>query len=55
VRDLIAIGALSLLCSVWVLLQRWIERRDPGNPGVARECDGGCGRCTADCQRLHHA
>ena len=43
--DLIAIAALAAACAGWVVLQRWVARRDPGNPGVNRECDGGCGGC----------
>jgi hypothetical protein len=47
--DLIAISALAAACAGWVVLQRWVARRDPGNPGVARECDGGCGGCDKSC------
>jgi hypothetical protein len=43
--ELAAVAALAAVCGLWVLLQRWIERSDPGNPGVKRECDGGCGSC----------
>lgn len=39
--DLVAIAALSAVCALWVLVQRWASRVDPANPGVAREC-GGC-------------
>ncbi|MCB1008345.1 MAG: hypothetical protein KDB94_05550 [Acidobacteria bacterium] len=39
--DLVAILALSAVCALWVLVQRWAVRLDPGNPGVVREC-GGC-------------
>jgi hypothetical protein len=49
--DWIAIAAVALGCGLWALLQIWIQRRDPGNPGVDRDCDGGCGRCaTANCE-----
>ncbi len=38
---LIAIAALALLCGAWVLVQRWIARRDPQALGV----EGRCGHC----------
>ncbi|MCP3962929.1 MAG: hypothetical protein GY719_34250 [bacterium] len=38
---LIAIAGLALLCGAWVLVQRWIGRRDPQAPGV----EGRCGNC----------
>ena len=44
--EIAAVAALGALCAVWAVLQLWITRRDPGNPGVVRECDGGCGSCT---------
>jgi hypothetical protein len=47
--DLIAIAALAAACAGWVVLQRWVERRDPGNPGVRRECAGGCASCDRGC------
>lgn len=43
--DLVAIAVLAVACAAWVVLQRWVARVDPGNPGVERECDGGCGSC----------
>jgi hypothetical protein len=49
--DLAAILLLGVACGGWALLQRWIERRDPGNPGLARECDGTCRGC--DTGRCH--
>jgi hypothetical protein len=53
--DLAAVLALAAACAVWGLVQLWVARRDPGNPGVARECDGGCLTCASrgddDCPR----
>jgi len=49
--DLIAIVALAAACSGWIVLQRWVARRDPSNPGVRRECDGGCGACAPGADR----
>lgn len=43
--ELAAVAALAALCAVWAVLQLWVARRDPGNPGVRRACDGGCGSC----------
>jgi len=53
-HEAIAILALSALCAGWVVLQRWIERHDPGNPGIRRDCDGGCAGCEKACRREHH-
>ncbi len=50
-NEMLAIVALAALCAGWVVLQRWIARHDPGNPGVARECDGTCGSCRGPCER----
>lgn len=50
--EFVAIAALAAGCAGWALLQRWIERRDPGNPGVVRDC-GGCAQaasCRTDCR-----
>jgi hypothetical protein len=54
VNEALAILALSALCAGWVLLQRWIGRHDPENPGIRRECDGGCAGCEDACPRERH-
>lgn len=41
-KELLAIAGLSLLCGVWVLVQRWVARHDPEAPGVEGSC--GCSR-----------
>ncbi len=48
--EIVAVLALALACAAWVALQRWIARRDPGNPGLDRGCDGTCGSCTGHCR-----
>lgn len=40
--DLVAILALVAACLGFGALQLWIARRDPGNPGLRRGCDGLC-------------
>lgn len=47
--DLAAVLALAVVSGGWVLLQRYIDRVDPGNPGLDRECDGGCRSCDREC------
>lgn len=45
---LAAVLGLALLCGVWVLVQAWIARRDPEQPGVeGSRCGRGCedGEC----------
>jgi len=49
---LLAVLGLGLACGLWVLFQRWIARRDPGQPGVegsvrgaACGVEGGCAGC----------
>ncbi len=40
---LLAVAGLALLCGAWVLIQRWIARRDPAAPTVeSYGCGGGC-------------
>jgi hypothetical protein len=43
--ELLAILILAAAAGGWALLQRWLARVDPGNPGLARECDGSCSHC----------
>jgi len=40
VQYAIPILALALLCAAWVVVQRWIAKRDPESPGIHRRCDG---------------
>jgi len=50
--DLAAVAALAAACAGWVLVQRWVARRDPDNPGIVRDC-GGCaqgGACEDHCR-----
>jgi len=42
--------ALALLCSGWVLFQRWVADRDPEVRGPESGCHG-CGGCTGACER----
>ncbi|MFO1051663.1 MAG: hypothetical protein U1F36_05580 [Planctomycetota bacterium] len=44
-NEVLAILGLGLGCAAWVIVQLWIGRRDPAQPGVERSCDGhgGCG------------
>jgi len=45
---LVAILGLGLLCAGWVLVQRWISKRDPETGGrVELGSKGGCGFCGA--------
>ena len=44
----LGIMGLAVACGGWVLLQRWIRRRDPGQPGVEGRC-GSCGK-TSSCE-----
>ncbi len=55
-QHLLAVLGLSLACGLWVLVQRFVAARDPGQPGVegARRCshhEPGCAeKCTdPDC------
>ncbi len=42
---LAAVAGLALLCGAWVLVQRWVGRRDPQAPTVkSRGCGSGCSR-----------
>jgi hypothetical protein len=43
-KHLIIVLGLGLLCGGWVLLQRWIARRDPEAKGP--EGGGGCSSCS---------
>ncbi|MFH1469047.1 MAG: hypothetical protein ABIO70_31965 [Pseudomonadota bacterium] len=53
---LLAVLGLGLACGLWVILQRWVAKRDPGQPGVEGsvgcshgECeqpDGACAGCS---------
>jgi hypothetical protein len=36
-----AILSLGALCGAWIVVQRFVERRMPGAPGVGRRC-GDC-------------
>jgi len=38
----IAVLALGALCASWVIVQRWIAKHDPGQPGVNGKCHS-CG------------
>ncbi|HEX9733474.1 MAG TPA: hypothetical protein VGG06_16000 [Thermoanaerobaculia bacterium] len=40
VAHLLAIAGLAVLCGAWVLVRRWVARRDPEAPNV--ESRGGC-------------
>lgn len=40
-----AVLGLGVLCGVWVLVQRWVSRHDPEQPGV----EGKCGSCGVAC------
>ena len=42
---LLAILGLGAACALWIVLQRWIARMDPEQPGV--EGSKGCGMCRA--------
>jgi hypothetical protein len=48
--EVLGVLSLGLVCAGWVLLQRWIARRDPENPGLARSCDGTCATCEGRCR-----
>jgi len=37
---LLAVLGLAVLCGAWVVVQRWVARRDPGAPTV--ESRSGC-------------
>jgi hypothetical protein len=39
--DLTAVVVCAALCGAWVLVQQFVARRDPCQPGV----EGGCGKC----------
>ena len=45
---LIAVVGLGALCGTWVLVQRLVDRH---NPGRARPT-GGCGGCSRECDTL---
>jgi len=47
-RHIIAIVALAALCGAWVLVQRWIGRRDPEIGLRIERRKGGCGSCSSD-------
>ena len=47
---LLPILGLGCLCGAWVVVQRWVGKHDPGQPGV----EGKCGRCTHH-HDSHHA
>jgi hypothetical protein len=38
----LAVLGLGILCGAWVVVQRWVGKHDPGQPGV----EGKCGRCS---------
>jgi hypothetical protein len=42
---ILAVLGLSALCGAWVVVQRWIAKHDPGQPGVEGKC--------ASCHRHH--
>ena len=47
--DLVAVVGLALLAGAWVLVQQWVGRQDPQQPGVE---GSRCGRhCTGACER----
>jgi len=43
--NLLGVVGLAVLCGLWVLVQRWLARRDPESPGV----EGNCASCGASC------
>ncbi|MBU1702567.1 MAG: hypothetical protein KJ970_07115 [Candidatus Eisenbacteria bacterium] len=45
---ILAIIGLAVLCSGWIIVQRFISRHDPEAPTIERNC-GCCGEdCTVD-------
>ncbi len=44
-EHLLAVVGLALACGAWVLVQRWVGRRDPEAPTVeSYGCGSGCSR-----------
>jgi len=53
--DVVAVAGLSLLAGAWVLVQQWVGRHDPQQPGVegsrcGRQCTGAC-EGDGECER----
>jgi hypothetical protein len=44
--QVLSVLGLGIACGAWILFQRWIARKDPGQPGVERSC-GTCGKAGA--------
>ena len=43
----VAVLGLGALCGLWIVVQRWVARQDPGQPGVE-----GCKSCrSVTCER----
>jgi hypothetical protein len=40
--DVVAVAGVALLCAAWAVVQRFVARSDPGQPGVEGKC-AGCG------------
>lgn len=49
----LAILGLSLLCGAWVVVQRWVAKHDPGQPGVEGKC-ATCNRHRDSAQSTSH-
>jgi hypothetical protein len=42
IQLLVGVLGLGFLCGFWVVVQRFIAKHDPGQPGVEDRC-GSCG------------
>lgn len=53
-NHLLAILGLGLLCAAWFLVQHWVKRHDPDQPGVEnhQHC-GGHGTCHCERRASH--
>lgn len=50
IEHLVAVLALALLCGGWVLVQAWVARLDPEQPGVeGSRCGRTGGVCSGEC------
>ena len=48
--NLLSIVGLGLLCSGWILVQRWIAAQDPEVRGPEDSANG-CGGCGSECKK----